>query len=335
MIHKNRNISLDFFRGIMALLVSLGHFYWWNNESNTIPFSFILAVDFFLVLSGFVLAASILGKENFDSFSFAKKRYLRLAPVYFFCAIVTVPLFFLWDKLPIPNLADIIKSITISQMIPFNDRSPLSIMNLNPLGISYTISAELWVGIILFPLIFFLNKSAEPLTLPTLLILIITCLLKINFDSPDFMSIHYGMAYTYVPWGIIRCVMDYSIGIASYIIISKSSDVPRKYVASILQIICVLTYAYLYARMNYARQNELFAPFLFAIFIGSLYKSNGAIYRLTKNKFGKFLGDISYPLYLIHPLFIFILIRVVRLEVNSITATLYILASITLSLIHI
>lgn len=58
-----RNYSLDFFRGIAAILVCLGHLYFWNNNFATISSAFVLAVDFFLILSGFVISQSIFKKK--------------------------------------------------------------------------------------------------------------------------------------------------------------------------------------------------------------------------------------------------------------------------------
>lgn len=213
-------------------------------------------------------------------------------------------------------------------MIPFDDRSQFPMTTFNPVGISYTISSELWVGVILFPLVIFLKKNANILTLPILIIIIISCLLKINSDAPEFMNLHYAMAYKYVYWGVLRCLMDYSIGIATCIIVLNKTEINKKHRESVIQILCVIAYAYLFLKFNYSRQNELFAPFLFAIFIGSLAKRDGAVFNLTNNKLGNFLGNISYPLYLIHPLFIFIIIKVGNFNPDRFTAVFYMLASI-------
>ncbi|MFP1908367.1 acyltransferase family protein [Lonsdalea quercina] len=328
MILQKRNVSLDFFRGVMALMVSMGHFYYWNNKPN-FPFSFILAVDFFLVLSGFVIASSVLSKTTFDSFKFAKQRYLRLAPVYFFCIIVTVPICMLWNKTPLPNLADIVKALTISQMLPFDDKSQFPMISLNPLGIAYTISSELWVGIILFPLVYLLKNKSEVILLPFLLIVTCTCLLKVSIDSPDFMNLHYAMVNKYLYWGMLRCLMDYSIGIASFLLVTRKSSSSFNFkFESVVQVLCIVVFSYFFLKTNYARQNELFAPFLFAIFIASISKGCGIVAEATNNKLGEFMGDVSYSYYLIHPFFIFLFINIMNLPVNNYILVIVIVSSI-------
>ncbi|TPG64088.1 acyltransferase family protein [Ewingella americana] len=327
MILKQRNVSLDFFRGAMALMVSMGHFFYWNNKPY-FPFSFILAVDFFLVLSGFVIASSVLKRDTFDPLTFAKQRYLRLAPVYFFCVIISIPICMLWDKTPLPNLADIVKVFTLSQMLPFNDKSQFPMITLNPIGIAYTISAELWVGIILFPIIYFLKKHSEILLLPFLLIVVCSCLLKISIDSPDFMNLHYAMVNKFLYWGMLRCLMDYSIGIAAFIIISRSSSNRCFYRESALQVLCIVAFTYFFLKIDYGRQNEIFAPLLFSIFISSISKGYGIVAKITNNKIGKFMGDISYPYYLIHPIFIFIFINIFKYPVSNHIAVIVMISSI-------
>ena len=48
MLEKKYFNNLDVCRTLLAVLVSLGHFFLWNGVQNRIPGSFFLAVDFFL-----------------------------------------------------------------------------------------------------------------------------------------------------------------------------------------------------------------------------------------------------------------------------------------------
>ncbi len=50
---------LETFRFIAAIFVALGHLFFWNQNFNTIPRSFILSVEFFFVLSGFILTLKL------------------------------------------------------------------------------------------------------------------------------------------------------------------------------------------------------------------------------------------------------------------------------------
>ena len=85
--------GLDVVRTLLALSVALGHFFYWNGVSTYFPRSFFIAVDFFFVLSGFVITQSIINtkSENFDEFIklFAINRIARLFPLYIFVFLIT------------------------------------------------------------------------------------------------------------------------------------------------------------------------------------------------------------------------------------------------------
>lgn len=297
---KIRNKSLDFFRGIMALCVCLGHFYYWNNKP-IVPLSFILSVDFFLVLSGFVLSHSTLFSLKFDSMIFLKRRYFRLFPVYIFCVILSILVMIIWKHYPRPNIFDIFRILTISEMIPLNPRSIFP--QLEPLGISYTISSELYVGVIFFPFMYCINKHFSEILFPTLLMLLISCLIILNNTSITFMDAHHRMYNLFIDYSIIRCTMDYSIGMIAYLI---SLRIKSMRFVSILQFLLIALYIYMFCKLSYDRNYEFLAPFIFMAMIILLSLRVGLLFRLTNNKIGDFMGDISYPLYLIHPVFIFI-----------------------------
>lgn len=295
-----RNISLDFFRGVMALCVCIGHFFYWN-YNPIVPVSFILSVDFFLVLSGFVLTHSVLNSKNFDSMIFFKKRYLRLFPVYIFCVIVSVLIFFLWKKPPSPNLFDIFRIVTISEMIPLNPRSNFPLVE--PLGVAYTISSELYVGVIFFPIIYIINNNFKQLLFPFLFMITLYCLIILNNTSINFMDAHHRLYNLFIDYSIIRCLLDYSIGVIGYLISSRIES--NKYIG-VFQVAIIAFICYVFVRTHYDRNYEFLAPFMFMILIFLLSLKTGIVFKITSNKFGEFMGDISYPLYLIHPILILV-----------------------------
>lgn len=300
LLHK-RNVSLDCFRGIMALFVACGHFFYWNHKP-IIPCSFVLAVDFFLVLSGFVICHSVYQKrEKFNSINFAFKRYLRLFPVYIVCVVISY-VFNIFNNITQPNLFDWFKILTISEMIPLNTLHPS--IPFEPIGISYTISAELWVGIIIFPIFVTLLDKFTHLIFPVLILVILYCLIVLNQTSINYMDAHHRLYNLFIDYAIIRCLLEYSLGILTYLIFIKINFKPNNFIISFFQLFIILLFSMIYLKLNYNRNNEFIAPFLFAIFIYLLSFKTGIIYKITSNNFAKFLGDISYSVYLIHPIWI-------------------------------
>jgi exopolysaccharide production protein ExoZ len=94
-----RIISLDFLRGMAASIVMCGHFYIWSTEPNEPPiqlYKFInYAVSIFYILSGITLYSVYRSSFGFDlkSFkSFAIKRVFRILPLLWVATTLTIVL---------------------------------------------------------------------------------------------------------------------------------------------------------------------------------------------------------------------------------------------------
>lgn len=290
----------------MAILVAIGHYFWWL-KNPSVPLSFILAVDYFFILSGFVLSNSISHKQEFNAIEFAKSRFLRLYPIYIFSVSASLILHaFVGDLHKTPHLPDIIEILSIGQMLPFNRIT--NYMLIEPMGISWSISAELWVGIILFPVVVFLKKNTNLLLFPFLILSILITFFLLSTYSPDFMNVHYVRLTPLITFGVLRAYLGYCLGIFIFIIY-QYNKVDSKYLLnekliSIIQLLLIAIIIFIYAKKNYYRNNEYYSVFLFALLIYFLSLSKGMIFIITNNGLGKWLGKLSYPLYLIHPFFI-------------------------------
>lgn len=288
----------------MALCVATGHYVYWN-QNNAVPLSFILAVDYFFILSGYVLTGSILSKNNFDSFLFAKARWLRLFPVYIFAATISLILYsYLGRQEGMPWLGDIIKIVSIGQMLPFNIGSEF--IHFEPLGIDWSISAEFWIGIIFFPILYSIKKYRPEIVFVFLMLSVLIPFFIINNYSPSFLDLHFAKYSPLIYWGLIRGYMGYSLGALCYFIINYINKNVRSLYLSLIQVLSILLIVIIYAKNSYNRSNEYFSIFLFAIMIISLSLDKGIIFKLTNNVIGKWFGKVSYPLYCLHPIFIHI-----------------------------
>ena len=91
---KPKFLFLESLRGIGAIFVSLYHLKLYGYSGpltqNPLTQSAWFFVDFFFVLSGFVIAYSYLGKLNTfsDIIFFQKKRFFRLYPLHFIMLIL-------------------------------------------------------------------------------------------------------------------------------------------------------------------------------------------------------------------------------------------------------
>lgn len=295
---QQRNVSLDCFRGIFAIIVAIGHFYFFAQMRDVIPRSFVLAVDFFFVLSGFVLTKSILRSKvdgNQWLAGFIEKRIYRIFPVFIFAVIIELLVKKMTGYGAWPTSFDVFRTITLTQLFPFNSSSTFS---LSSIQIGWSISAEFWVGLLFFPAVYALKGRLRYILVPSLTILSIVLVVIISRYSQSFMDAHYKVVGG-VPYGFIRVIIGFSLGaiIATTDAAKSLSDIK----ASVIQVLSVVAMVYMYASTSYNRENDYIAPFLFALFIFSLSSNKGIICHATRNMVGDFLGKISYPAYLIHP----------------------------------
>lgn len=90
---KDKLISLNVLRGVAAMLVVLYHM-------DVLQVSFItrlftwgwIGVDIFFVLSGLFIGISVIKSKPWDTLKYLKRRFLRIAPAYYFSMLVLVAL---------------------------------------------------------------------------------------------------------------------------------------------------------------------------------------------------------------------------------------------------
>ena len=87
--------GLDLLRGISGYGVAICHFYAFVYQNVFLEYLSFIFVEFFFVLSGFVLFPQLLkildNKKNL--IIFYKRRWLRTLPLYFIC-LVTISIMF-------------------------------------------------------------------------------------------------------------------------------------------------------------------------------------------------------------------------------------------------
>ena len=92
---KNRFIVLDSFRGICAVCVVMYHLHWVASLAEIDFFRGSgIFVEFFFVLSGFVLAHGYGFRESLNFKEFVRSRFFRLYPLHLFMLLVFVALEF-------------------------------------------------------------------------------------------------------------------------------------------------------------------------------------------------------------------------------------------------
>ncbi len=290
MVYK-QNLSIELLRFILSILIVLHHLYWFNNSkifNNTIFIDYIfnfmqIGVDIFFVISGFFIANSLEKRKPTD---FLVHRIIRIFPLYFlittFICLVIVYKPSLFNT--IPNNASIayLKSIFF---IPFSDgkyQGPL-------LSVGWTLNYEMLFYLLSFFSVYFYRKLDFKLLLGFLIMLNIGYLLIFN---------HYSI---YLSNTII---LEFIFGVLIYQNFNIVNNFFNKFKFLII-IFTILLFVIIYLyQINIFNVNLRFIIGIVGCVVFLFF------YNLHINlNYLTLLGELSYPIYLIHLLLFFILFK--------------------------
>jgi len=295
---KEKLVVLESLRGVAAISVAFFHFNTGSIFNNGFTNNAWLMVDFFFVLSGFVIAFNYL--ENISSWSklinFQKKRFFRLYPLHFIMLIVFL-IIEIAKYLVETNFELVANNPAFSKnnFISFF-ANLLLIQNwiLSSLTFnqpSWSISSEFFIYT-LFALTVFIFKNKKNL---------IFVFLLINILIFGFLINHYGIAAEGFR-GNIRCIYSFSIGAVIYYLYFILRE---KFLLSSSIISIFLIFFSVFIVSNNGDKNSNFielVPVLFGITILSIVLTSKStlVYNLLSFKWLVYLGTISYGIYMIH-----------------------------------
>ncbi len=303
--------KLDSLRGIFSLMVAMYHY---DKEflPNSIYHQFIIResicfVDFFFVLSGFIIASKYEGMQsNQEFYNYLKKRIIRLYPlllytttVYLFVQLVANFLFptIVTSKESLPTLLfAYIDTMTFQNSTQiFNTFYTSNVGNMGMNFPSWSISAEMIIYISFGWIILISSKNKINRTWIFLIIL---------FTAIGF-SIYKQRFYFTDDYGYIRGVISFILGYFVWYI-SLNTNKRDPHLEWLIPMLLLIVLYFLNKQSGPTK--EMFAlattPLLFAMSILIINKSNGFLSKLLSIKPLQFLGKLSYSIYLNHILII-------------------------------
>lgn len=306
-VNKKIFHGFDVIRTFLAFSVALGHFFYWNGVNTNFPRSFFVAVDFFFVLSGFVLTQSILisKPKSIDLFikEFTSKRIKRLFPLYIFVFLVTLATFALSDKLRDDPFFYYFISFFLLQSLGF-DSGAKSIFSDTSIGIAWSLSIEFWIGILFFPIVFLLKN--KPVTLLYLSVISLITTITITFNFTPSIDVNFQRLSGPISFAALRGWIGFSCGSAVFVIYYLLKDtIKNTLIISITEFISI-TFLISALYLHHDQRNEFIAPVLFSMVLLSLSFEKGLISKILTHKTLSTFRYTSYSIYLIHPLIIFI-----------------------------
>jgi peptidoglycan/LPS O-acetylase OafA/YrhL len=183
MENRNDNVhyhGLDLLRGFSGYGVAVAHFFAFSYGSVISEYLSFIFVEFFFVLSGFVLFPQLLRiyNDKKNLLIFYKRRWLRTLPIYIFSLIIAS---IIYDE---TTIFDFLKYLFLIQnMFP-------NFLNDNFFPIAWSLSVE-ELFYLIFPLIilFFKKENLLKGLLFIISIIILSKILFVNFFDSNFIRI--------------------------------------------------------------------------------------------------------------------------------------------------
>lgn len=293
---SQRFLALDALRGLAALWVVYFHVY------GGMAY---LAVDFFLVLSGFILSHRYLYSDKPSSpLEFINHRIARLYPLHLYTLLMfTLVHWLMYGSMPdFPDgtLFTFIQNLTLTHNV-----------GLNPHGLtwnypSWSVSVEFWVNIVFIFLVTRRTRSGILFLLGTLGILVLFMQHgQLNTQSDNYFG--------FLNSGLLRGMASFLLGILSYRVYLFYRDDGRvgRY-ANGLELACLLTVVgLLWSRTGASMGMDVFVPYFALLMVAIFAFEQGWLSRALRKL--AYLGDISYSVYLNH-LVVLMLVRHWALE---------------------
>jgi peptidoglycan/LPS O-acetylase OafA/YrhL len=287
-----RFIALDSWRGICACLVCLYHFKdtAFGNKYPQIMNNFYLYVDFFFVLSGFIIAYNYQSKlsDGFNVFGFMFLRLGRVYPLHIFMlvTIITYTAIGGGEELPHSSGLSVLTNLLLIHSLGIHDTLTWNCP-------SWSISVEFYTYALFAMALVVCREMMKPVVL--ILALLISPALLFMFGSHSIAVAH--------DFGLIRCIYGFSIGVLCCNLYKKYFCVEKAglpaIVATILEVAAVSVMATFIA---FSSQGvvTLATPLIFALVVMVFAIQRGFISKLLSCSPMAFVGSVSYSIYMVH-----------------------------------
>lgn len=311
---KQHFLVLDALRGVAAIMVVLFHileFFSGGDHTEQLINHGYLAVDFFFVLSGFVMAHAYDDRwDRMTLWDFFKRRIIRLHPMIIVGMIIGAILFFFGESEMFPKIADTSMTQMLVVMLIGFTLLPLPLSmdirgwnEMHPLnGPAWSLFLE-YIANILHGLI--LRKLPKAI-LSVLVFLAAVALIHMAVTSPNGDIIGgWSVEPAQLRIGFTRLLYPYMAGMLLRRVINPRQT-RHSFLISGLLLIAILSFPRVGGHdqlwMN-GLYDSLTVILLFPLIV--LIGAGGEIKNKWVNKLCVFLGDISYPIYIIHYPFIY------------------------------
>ena len=327
---KHRFEVLDIFRGLFAAFVFLFHLYPFAEHSivsNNFAQNSDMFVDFFFVLSGFVMAYRYQDIANSSELKlFLIKRIYRIYPMHLLMlilfAVVELGKQVLNPYIKVNNLDNPANTVTsfISSLLLLNSTPVPGVNAVSWNIVSWSISAELIAYLVFGLMVLYIYKSGmyrqKNIFYLILVFISLTALFLLSFT----FRIDYSFDY-----GFLRGILGFFSGVVCFNLFSKSNESVQQYSSLLFSVAEVTTLAIISLCIYNGEFMKPWGAFFDVLFFVCIYTfsfekgivSNG----LKRVSLFQKLGQYSYSIYMTHALLIslfnILFIRILKFPTSS------------------
>lgn len=294
---KERFKNVDFLRFIMAIFIVMFH-----GRSSAIFNHTILptlthcnvCVDFFFIMAGFFLFNKI---KNENTFDFAKKRFLRLAPMIWLVLLIIIIADIFIKETAFSFSNNILRALLLS-----NIGFAPSVGGTLQLGVVWFVPVLFWVSIFYF----YIHKIFEKKYLNLIIWLIIIFSYALYYTNNGFgTGGHSKTLYHFADIGVLRGLAG--IGIGYFISMLYKSNKQKQYsknekiIINLLEIyLCSFLINYLLLTAKLPGKSGFLYIVTFSILFYLFLIKQGWISKFFENNIWTSLGNASYAIYIMH-----------------------------------
>lgn len=292
-------VPLTSLRGVAAMAVVMQHFSATAQQQSAVTIPSLvphgyLAVDLFFTLSGFIMSYTYLDvfqRQGAAAFPvFLGKRVARIVPLN--TAVVLLIL-----------VAGAVSTAVVGRNIIANSNNWLldissNLLLLQGLGIGHNLNGPSWsistefLAYLLFPVLTVLAFSRRAFVWGATMLGCVLALAGIALTLPRL-----GLGVEGVPLSVVRCVAEFTLGIGCYRLSIDPAAARRFGRDAVSLTLIAACLAFMLLRL------DLPAALLFPALIASLAVNRSLVARMMSAPWLRFLGVVSFSVYLVHQVF--------------------------------
>ncbi|WP_454616737.1 acyltransferase family protein [Bradyrhizobium cenepequi] len=299
--------ALDSWRGICACMVALFHFDVISHLSFLpLTRNAYLFVDFFFVLSGFVIASNYRSRlaDGFGTGRFLVLRLGRIYPLHLVTLLLFIPIDAAKDGIG-PNLLQaVVTNILLLQGLGVNPQNWLNF-------VSWSISTEFAAYVIFAAVVSRIGPTIWPWLLP-----IIAGPVMLATISPD------GMNATY-DFGLVRCLYGFALGVLCFDLRERFPALRARLEPSVETLLEAASFVLVVGYVSVAGGSvalQVASPLVFTLVVLVFAREGGTVSRLLTVPPMLMIGMLTYSIYMLHPL-VRAVVRAILMVVERVTHT--------------